>query len=487
MNPTNPLPRARRWPRLVYSLAALTTLIALFYAVENWRGRRAWEACKRDLEARHLPTDWAPRKPTAIPEEQNFVATPLLKSVGYRKGLKDFDRSRPLSCPGLSLANRIVDMGQLLDLSECQNDLRGMTNLALPPWPREPALDVLDAFRPIEREMNELRLASRRPQSAFVIQGDDPITLDMPNFVLCRSIAQILWLHSGAELALGHPEEAFRDQYVVHRLAEALQSSDTLVSTMIRVAIVGLNTSAFWQGWARHQWTATQFEQFQPLFHKVDLLSDLNRSFREGETAAINYLCNHYSSAQLVKVFHGSGTWREIFVARIWFIYLAPRGWRYQNQVGYNRTMMSLLDGTFDPLAQRIFPGKVQEKSVELEILESHATPYNYLGRVAVPNLIRALQTTARNQTQVSEAEIVCALERYRLQKGAYPESLAALAPAFIETVPHDIVTGEPLHYQRTVDGQFLLYSVGWNEKDDGGASSADKLRGDWVWPQVEK
>lgn len=487
MNPTHPLPRARRWPRVIYSVAALATLIALFYAVENWRGRRAWEACKRDLEVRHLPTDWRPRKATTIPEEQNFVATPLLKSVGYRKGLGDFDRSRPLSCPGLSLANRIVDMGQLLDLSECQNDLRGMTNVALPPLPREPALDVIDAFRPVAPEMSELRLASLRPHSAFVIQGDDPITTDTPNFVLCRSIAQILWLRSGAELALGHPEEAFRDQYVVHRLAEALKSSDTLVATMIRVAIVRLNTSAFWQGWARHQWTASQFEQFQQLFHQVDLLSDLNRSFREGEMAALNFLCNHYSAAQMVKVFHVSGSSRPLLDAKTWFIYLAPRGWRYQNQARANRAMMSLLEGTFDPLAQRIFPGIAKEKSEELETLESHTTPYNYIVRGGVPNFIKALQTAARNQTQVSEAEIVCALERYRLQKGAYPESLAALAPAFMKTVPHDIVTGKPLRYQRTNDGQFLLYSVGWNEKDDVGASSADMLRGDWVWPLVEK
>ena len=48
-------------------------------------------------------------------------------------------------------------------------------------------------------------------------------------------------------------------------------------------------------------------------------------------------------------------------------------------------------------------------------------------------------------------------------------ESLDALAPQFIETIPHDIIGGQPLHYRRTEDGQFVLYSVGWNETDDGG------------------
>jgi hypothetical protein len=54
--------------------------------------------------------------------------------------------------------------------------------------------------------------------------------------------------------------------------------------------------------------------------------------------------------------------------------------------------------------------------------------------------------------------------------------------------VPNDIINGQPLHYQRTSDGQFILYSVGWNETDDGGTVSLDhngtvnRNLGDWVW-----
>ena len=37
--------------RRLFVLACLATLIGLFYAVENWRGKRAWEKCRRELEA----------------------------------------------------------------------------------------------------------------------------------------------------------------------------------------------------------------------------------------------------------------------------------------------------------------------------------------------------------------------------------------------------------------------------------------------------
>ena len=77
----------------------------------------------------------------------------------------------------------------------------------------------------------------------------------------------------------------------------------------------------------------------------------------------------------------------------------------------------------------------------------------------------------ARNQTLANEAFLACGLERYRLAHGQYPDTLDALVPQFAEKLPHDIIGGQPLKYHRTADGQFVLYSVGWNEKDDGGVA----------------
>ncbi len=83
---------------------------------------------------------------------------------------------------------------------------------------------------------------------------------------------------------------------------------------------------------------------------------------------------------------------------------------------------------------------------------------------------------------------IACALERYHLTQGDYPETLDALAPQLINNVPHDIIGGKPLLYRRISGKTFTLYSVGWNETDDGGQvglskyGSLDRNTGDWVW-----
>jgi hypothetical protein len=60
-----------------------------------------------------------------------------------------------------------------------------------------------------------------------------------------------------------------------------------------------------------------------------------------------------------------------------------------------------------------------------------------------------------------------------------------------ISVLRRDIVNGEPLKYRREPDGRYLIYSVGWNAKDDGGTNVLTKgegerggipLQGDWVW-----
>lgn len=139
-----------------------------------------------------------------------------------------------------------------------------------------------------------------------------------------------------------------------------------------------------------------------------------------------------------------------------------------------------------------ILPRKLNDwQDQSAAISKHHYWPGYVLVNIAVPNFTKAWQTTAYNQTLINETQIACALERYHLAHGQYPETLAALIPQFIKTIPHDIIGGQPLHYLRKPDGSFLLYSVGWNEKDDGGVPSPrskfgeiiNYTTGDWVWP----
>jgi hypothetical protein len=113
-----------------------------------------------------------------------------------------------------------------------------------------------------------------------------------------------------------------------------------------------------------------------------------------------------------------------------------------------------------------------------------------------LPELSKIPMKAAMAQTTADQAALACALERFRLGTGQLPEKLDALVPRFISQLPGDVITGDSLKYRRTNDGRFILYSLGWNQKDDGGiiAKSKDSpgraqdfTQGDWVWRFPEK
>lgn len=78
--------------------------------------------------------------------------------------------------------------------------------------------------------------------------------------------------------------------------------------------------------------------------------------------------------------------------------------------------------------------------------------------------------SAAETRLLVEGTLLVVALERYRRAEGGYPETLNALSPKYVDSVPQDPFSGEPLIYKRA-DADYQLYSVGSNRKDDGGGT----------------
>ena len=169
-----------------------------------------------------------------------------------------------------------------------------------------------------------------------------------------------------------------------------------------------------------------------------------------------------------------------------------PHGWTDQNKAEYARIMQFALDA-YDE-RQRLFNEPANDanfKRMGRELAMAPGSPYNWLAHLAIPNFQKAASKTMENQTLLNEVFVACVLERYRAAKGSYPERLDALVPEFASQLPHDLFDGQPLRYHRGGDGKYVLYSIGWNSKDDGGVSARDKqgapvwsfATGDWVLP----
>jgi hypothetical protein len=68
-------------------MALAATLFAVFFTVEDWRGRRAWDKCRRALEAKGEVLDWSAYIPAPVPDDQNFYKAPSMQEWFVRESL----------------------------------------------------------------------------------------------------------------------------------------------------------------------------------------------------------------------------------------------------------------------------------------------------------------------------------------------------------------------------------------------------------------
>jgi hypothetical protein len=604
--PTASLAKARsskRWGwarRSLLLLALLATLIAVFYTVENWRGKRAWEKHRRGLEARGVILDWKSQIPPPVLDEQNifkapkmqewFVKNSLAESVRSDSGRDPFAVSTggKVSTEPLLLAEvKLVTAKESFELDQtntlvrmedpaARQQVRKLIEQALGAWvegpqscvitrgsreqikpirlvlqtdaqiiggvlarersgetpitteiaelfPRNPAGDSLwssstidfrdvqqvssNSFRvwlkgpvyaaadylarsePLTANFDLIRKALERPYARMDGDYTRPFETPIPNFVRVRTVVQLLAQRAQSNLLLGQPEAAWRDLALIRDLRRLLEAEPegkpmTLVAAMINVAVTGIYAQVVQDGLRLGAWHEPQLVAIQQQLKEVELMRVVSRSFDCERVAACRTL-ETTAPSDLAKVFSigspNASFWERLQHPAGLLLGLAPRGWLFQNMVVCGNLDEMAIE-SLDATSGVIQPARAETAMQEISTALNGIFPYTFLARITTPNFVRAMQTVARNQSLVNEAMIACGLERYRLAKGQFPDALESLAPEFLEKVPHDIINGGTLKYRRTTDGGYVVYSIGWNEKDDGGTPGRNVQEGDWVW-----
>lgn len=511
----------KNFRRFLFGLACSATLVALFYAEEDWRGWHAWNQFKQQWEAKGEHFELASIVPPPVPDDQNFAMTPIAFS-SYGQILTRAGKPIPSAQRDTNFVVRMhMDIsdnfndptngggdrvqGKLTRLEAWQNyyrELASKTNeFPVPAQRGSPAADVLVALGRYEAVIEELRAASRLPASRFPLTYDSesPAAILLPHLAPLKCCARVLSLRSVAELQNSQSEQALADVRLGLQLTDKIRSEPVLISHLVRLSMVQLMLQPVWEGLAQQKWPDAQLAALEAELSKFDFPADYQRSMR-GEIALqngeIEHLRRHPEELENVQAFSFDDTrGNASFLPGGPFGHLIPTGWFYQNQYRCARTMMDyyfpvadLARGTFSPdVARR------GDAAVAAEV--KSPSPFNLLERMFMPALGNAARHFAFGQASIALARTAIALERYRLARGEFPDALDPLAPQFIAQVPSDVVGGQPLKYRRNPDGRFVLYSIGWNGTDDGGVQvfekgsspKVDQAQGDWVWQYPEK
>lgn len=556
--------------------------IALFYLVENWRGHRVWETCKRELAAKGARLDWEYYVPPPIPDEQNAFAVPEM-AKWFVKG-NGGDLQDRLTYPGFPKMGRLapdysqsarVVLGQvtvglpgtlpaegavILPWSQSSNALSEVARHlkeALGPTMQEPVwnyhfmLRRLEVIQPVrlflradkaptaeEREtwlralraelgvpdpklestgenafnltavapirvtdfmawvetiqpvLAVIRDAVKRPYARMPGNYEMPFEGPVPSFVQLRHTAQMLCAIARCQLFLGEPDKALESLSLLHHLCRLLEARPTgrpmtLVAAMIHVAMKGAYMEVVKEGMQMQGWREPQLLALQKDLEDTNLRAAVAEAFTTEQAGMIGAV-ERTPRAELVKFFRLAEILNSGRPAPRSFAFsLIPQGWVDQNLASF-AYLEEVLKESLDRRRQDIEPRRIDAVAPTIEAAVSErAFPYRLLLAIAIPNFSKAGRTTAYNHVMVLQGRIACALERYRLKQGGYPATLDALVPEFLGKLPLDPIGSQPFHYRLKGKANYVLYSVGWNEKDDGGVASPEPVAkdGDWVWP----
>ncbi|HOY58118.1 MAG TPA: hypothetical protein PK640_08265 [Verrucomicrobiota bacterium] len=495
--------------RVLLVIAMLVTLPALFYAVENWRGKRAWDQHRRALEAQGERFMLGELAPPSVPDAQNLALAPMLKP------LFNFARSpdRPLEWLDTNGLNRLermsigrregdpavgnLDQGTFADFEACARFYRGNTNYLQADPASSPAEVVRVALAAFDADVAELRAAAAtRPVCRFPIDyaaresDGNPFAILLPHLGKLKGISLTLALRATAGLELKQSAAAFADWELALRLSNCLRDEPLLIDHLVRVAMVGVNLQVVREGLVRQAWSEEQLTGLQRDLATVDLLAEYGQAIR-GERACVVQTLDwarrqgwRFDPTDLLS-FQGDSS----EPGRSRWLWLMPGGWYCRNMVVLSRLHQDYTLAAVSPQQRRVSPPIAREGRKAVEALPTRAS--TIFARQLFPAVINGAAKIARMQTYVDAARVACALERHRLATGERPASLDPLVPRFLDRLPHDLIDGQPLRYRLLPEGGYVLYSIGWDEKDDGGKSArppapkgvaVEVQEGDWVW-----
>jgi hypothetical protein len=513
----------RTW-RYLFWLLGLVGAVLIFYAEENWRGYRAWEKYKQQMITEGEAFNAAAFIPPPVSDDENFAMTPALAPLfDFLPGTQQWrDPEAPQLFHQLTAQYDAAAVLAKPHSSNRQNSwVREKTDLAL--WAsafaqpastkrrkREPLLAtnfssrdaagrVLEALSGFDPVLDELRSAAARPYCRFNLryEHDNPAAILLPHLAKIKYLCQVLQLRASAHLALGRTEQALEDLELMFYLTNTSHNEPILISQVVRMSEAQIALQPIAEGMGH--WSEPQLRKLQGHLQGFDFCADIERSLRAERVlfggGMIEYVQrSHNKLARL-----GEFGWTEVgssandLLPAGLLLVAAPSGWFCLEQLNNSRVFDQCLLPLIDLKKRQISPDTVAKAEATItKITEgtpvSRVLQHQFFSSLLLPASSKFSLKTAFAQSAADTAAVSCALERYRLAHGQFPGSLDNLVPDFIAALPHDLINGKPLAYRLEADGKYSLYSVGWNERDDGGlvehnrSGEVDQKEGDWVW-----
>jgi hypothetical protein len=332
-----------------------------------------------------------------------------------------------------------------------------------------------------------------------------PYLVDLRNLATTFGAGMLLALHDGDQKA------AWTNLLASTCLVTEYEPEPLEFAHLIRFECASVAFNILWNALQSHQWTDDQLAELQRRWNDADFMSHLP------ETAA-------YLGASMAALCQRERTQSVQPGARLNELIRAPARafnelnarWRqlgYQERGSFEDEKAILLyfrDREFEMKRAVSAPSWASMRQLPgMTNVALFKSPYQSRAAARMNLRQRALAAPPQGKSlaaRASEAEsarrliiAALALERYRIRHTAYPATLDELVPELLGASPVDFMDGKPMRYRQAGEDQFVLYSVGLDCVDDGGAlprseiplavilntTNSGAARGsDQVWPR---
>lgn len=367
-------------------------------------------------------------------------------------------------------------------------------DLTLRPWRGEefPRAEVW--IKQNEGLINPIRAASQKsdyfcPMSPFVHPNERQIQMveaSPDDFVNMRELARFMAAHAMRAVSQGDLDTGLADLTTLHRMAGQLAQGSTTVQRLVAASFDRWAVIAAASAIGSATWKPTQLADYRQFLRE----KPLELSFAPCISIAERFMV--LDAVQSVQrwgadVLQGAGKGsvdkdQEKWSSVDWPMVANVVTEKYDAIIAAMKTTDDLdrlreLQSVEDNLMPNYsgfdlfllkFKGASARSKVIGEILASLFIP-------AAPTLVA---TEIRTKMQREMLDLGLAIAEYRLDNGKPPETLELLVPKYVDAVPLDRFSGEPLIY-RVYDDGFELISVGRDGKfdDDPTPDSSKDIR----------
>lgn len=481
------------WFKLLIGFCAVVLIVAGWLFLERMRGQAALKKYAQELIAKGEKLIFAEVLPP-FPDGQNKA----IELVGL---CSSFQTGAVLT------ANAPAPM-------KCIAPGKAMVITKEPEWFDKKAgkLTWEQVGRDLERNrevLDQLRTIVRSPVLRYPLNYRGVSTL-LPHLARQKGAAQ--WL-SGSALYKIHTKDisgAIDDIESILMLARLTEHEPFLISQLVRIAVVQIAVQNCWP-LLQHEASDADLLRLQKLFRDIDTIGPMilglqgERAMARDTFAMIRSEQINFDDLEDTATSFGLGDKRPGALDDVPYgdqmkgalrAHVIYPTWRYvfsyEDEHHAVEEMQRIIDTTRVAMTTK---SAAPLKSLEAALNAKNKPSGEYrswkyfVTGLLLPGTGTGGSRAFRTQTLCQMSVAATALKRYHMRYKKYPSGLGELVPEILSEMPFDYQDGKSLHY-RLDGGQFMLWSVGPNGKDDGGTPSSEPdfswMSGpDDVWPQA--